>query len=362
MHPLRSQWITYKAEHPRARTLDIAKALAVTEGELLASRIGDGAVRLRPDYKALVEGLKSVGRVMCLTRNHAVVHERYGEFLTVQANGPVGGVYGPDIDLRLFMSRWSLAIAAPVETRTGALDSIQIFDKHGTAAIKIYRDSKGDPDAWDSLVDSLTDTDQAPGWKAEPAAPPESVRPDTEVDAEALRAAWDALTDTHDFFGMLRAHSVSREQALRLAGPERATPLHIDALESVLNEIARRETVCMVFVGSPGCVQIHSGKLHKIAWSGSWLNVLDPDFNLHIDTSHVESAWLVRKPTDNGPVHSLEVYDGSGALLVQIFGKRTEGESQAESWHELLDDVAVEQPFLVGPTGETPPSEAADPR
>lgn len=339
MNPLREAWIRHRTDNPRARTLDIAKALGVSEGALLASRVGDGAVRLRDDWKALVEGFKGVGRVMCLTRNAHVVHERRGAFLEVRADGPVGGVFGPDIDLRLFMSRWGAAFATPVETRTGHLDSIQVFDHNGIAAIKVYREADGDPAAWHALVDALAAPEQTPGWAPRPADPKPSPKADSEIDVPAFRAAWDALQDTHDFFGMLRQHGVAREQALRLAGPERAAPLSTGSLHALLASIAEVGITCMIFVASPGCVQIHSGTLHRVAPTGDWLNVLDPDFNLHVHSPGVASCWLVRKPTSNGFVNSLEAYDSEGELLLQVFGKRTEGTSQKAEWHELLDET-----------------------
>jgi len=40
-----------------------------------------------------------------------------------------------------------------------------------------------------------------------------------------------------------------------------------------------------------------------------WLNVLDPDFNLHVRVDLIHSSWIVRKPTSEGIVTSLETYN-----------------------------------------------------
>jgi putative hemin transport protein len=46
----------------------------------------------------------------------------------------------------------------------------------------------------------------------------------------------------------------------------------------------------MVFVGSPGCIQIHSGPVKNIKVMNEWLNVLDPDFNLHVREDLIHSS------------------------------------------------------------------------
>ena len=50
----------------------------------------------------------------------------------------------------------------------------------------------------------------------------------------------------------------------------------------MLEGAAAAELPVMIFVGNPGCVQIHSGPVRRIEVMGPWLNVLDPRFNLHL--------------------------------------------------------------------------------
>ena len=64
---------------------------------------------------------------MALTRNDWCVHERHGEYLDIQADGPVGLVLGPDIDLRVFFSSWRSAWAVEQDGR----HSLQFFDGEG---------------------------------------------------------------------------------------------------------------------------------------------------------------------------------------------------------------------------------------
>ena len=150
-----------------------------------------------------------------------------------------------------------------------------------------------------------------------------------------VRAAWLALEDTHDFFPLLRRYGVSRRQALRLAPPGHARPVPASALASALANAAATDLPIMVFVGSPGCIEIHSGPIARVKRLGCWLNVLDPGFNLHLREDHVAEAFVVRKPTRDGEVTSLELVDAQGDTIAMLFGKRKPGLAEDPRWRAL---------------------------
>jgi putative hemin transport protein len=92
----------------------------------------------------------------------------------------------------------------------------------------------------------------------------------------------------------------------------------------------------MVFVGNPGCIQIHTGPVARIVPMGPWINVMDPGFNLHLRADHVREAWVVRKPTSDGIVTSLELFDATGETIALLFGARKPGKPEDERWRELV--------------------------
>ena len=69
-------------------------------------------------------------------------------------------------------------------------------------------------------------------------------------------------------------------------------------------------------------IQIHTGPVRQLRRTGPWYNVLDPKFNLHLDTTAIASSWVVNKPTSDGWVTSLELYAANGDLIAQFFGER----------------------------------------
>ena len=326
------------AEKPRLRQRDAAAALGVPEAELVAQGCGVAAVRLDSDWPALFAGLEGVGRVMALTRNEHAVLEVQGTYEGVSFRGPMGLVHGADIDLRLFPERFGSAFAVGAPGRAGDRASIQLFDRQGLAVHKVHALPETDTEAWSHLVTERTERTErnpTPSAVCEPAAPARGEQPDSAVDVPGLRTAWAGLKDTHDFYGLLGRFRVTRTQALRLADPSFVQPVACAAVQRVLTSASQSTLPIMLFVGNTGAIQIRTGPVQRIVAADGWLNVLDPGFNLHLHEAGLANAWRVVKPTTDGPVSALEVYDAAGELLLQIFGRRKPGTPEDPAWTAL---------------------------
>jgi putative hemin transport protein len=67
--------------------------------------------------------------------------------------------------------------------------------------------------------------------------------------------------------------------------------------------------------------------------------VLDPGFNLHLREDHIASAWIVRKPTVDGLVTSLELFDADGNVIAMLFGERKPGKPELDQWRALVETL-----------------------
>ncbi len=337
---LKTRWQAFRTENPTVRIRNAAAAMGVSEAELLAADLGDGVARLTDDWTGIVKALESVGDVMALTRNDACVHEKTGVYrnFTYFETHKIGQLVDELIDLRIFFSKWryGFAVETPWEGGKGGVRrSLQFFDGSGHAVHKVFLNRKSDVAAYEALVAAFR-AEEAPPLAVEPAEPRAPDRPDAEIDRPGLLKAWSELQDTHDYFLLLGTFGVGRQQALRLAKgvfTERAT---LDAPRLVLDRAAESGLPIMVFVGNHGCIQIHTGPVKTLKEHGDWYNVLDPGFNLHLDENAIDAAWIVRKPTSDGIVTSLEVFDKAGELIVQFFGKRKPGLPELEEWRGLV--------------------------
>lgn len=340
---LREAWDQVRRTQ-KLRARDAARALGVSEGELVASEVGTSTTRLAGDPREIMKRVPELGTVMALTRNEHCVHEKVGPYLDVSANGMVGLVLGELIDLRVFFMHWAHTFAVTTTTPHGEQRSLQFFDKHGDAVHKIIQRAETDLTAWDRLVADFRSEDQAPGITTEPRPAPAAEKPDAEIDVAGFRTAWSAMTDTHEFFPLLKKFKVARTQALRLADPQFARPVSTDAFAWTMHTVRDSGVPIMVFVGNPGMIQIHTGPISNIKVMDRWFNVMDPDFNLHMQEPSIASAWVVRKPTADGIVTSLELFDTSGENIALIFGKRKPGIPESEAWREVVAQIATSEP------------------
>ncbi|AHJ97342.1 hemin-degrading factor [Hymenobacter swuensis] len=333
---LATRWLTYQQENPQSRIRDAARTLGTSEAALLATRCtgqADSPVTfLRGDFRELLKQVPTLGRVMALTRNDSVVHERKGRYENVSFNGHVGLVLGEDIDLRLFISHWQFGFAVDENGRR----SLQFFAADGEAVHKIYLLEESDAAAYEVLVAQFRAGEQPSSLTTQPAPAPDLEADDAAIDVAGFRTAWRSLQDTHEFFGLLRTFGVSRTQALRLGPPELLRQLDAAAIDRALRAASEQQLPVMLFVASRGCIQIHTGLTERIVPTGPWLNVLDPDFNLHLKLGDVAQAWAVQKPTADGIVTSIELFDAAGHNLLLLFGKRKPGIPEQDSWRELV--------------------------
>jgi putative hemin transport protein len=334
------------------RHRDIATSLSVSEGELIGAHAGvpDNetrglmARRLRGPWPALVAALEALGEVMALTRNESCVHEKVGTYREASFGGPAGRemglVLGGAIDLRVFYSRWAHGFAVDEITPQGVQSSLQFFDAQGVAVHKVFSRARTDRGAWVELVARFVADEQRCGLDVVDAPGVAAERPDVEIDIAGLRQAWASMRDTHEFFGLLKRFGVTRRQALRLADPQFVQAVDLDSAPSLLHAAAAAAVPIMVFVGNPGMIQIHSGVVKKIVPMGPWINVLDDGFNLHLRQDQVAQAWIVRKPTADGLVTSLELLDARGNTIAMFFGERKPGRAELCTWRDLVEGLA----------------------
>jgi len=338
---LKIQWDALKQEQPHLRIRNAAQKLGVSEMELLATNIGSNVTRLRPEFKEMLAEIESLGKVMALTRNEECVHERKGIYANADFSNPHAGLFvNEDIDLRIFLSHWKKVFSVIEENARGTSRSIQFFGKDGEAIHKIFLTADSNVEAFEALVEKYKSEDQQPFETSEAYELNLDEKPDNEIDVEGFKQAWLELKDTHDFFMMMRKFGVNRTQALRLAPSDfHAKQISKDGIVTMLEEVAKEKTPIMVFVGNKGNIQIHTGRVRKTMWHQEWYNIMDPDFNLHLDMSKIAQTWVVRKPTEDGVVTAIEVFNEMGDIIVQFFGKRKPGIPELDIWRETVEKL-----------------------
>jgi putative hemin transport protein len=340
------------------RNKEAAEAIGVTEGVALATHQQQQPPNvaalpwnrpltvwaLKTDWLELLKSLEACGPLMALTRNETSVHEKTGIYANISGNDHIALAVGSDIDLRLFLRRWAAGflVVEPGNATDGhAKTSLQFFDARGVAVHKVFPVKGTQRDNWISLIESWVESERMVTF--DPSLPKDPKRSGDGLNVAALAADWAAMTDIHQFSGLLREHNVERQHAFQAVRGRFARQVPVSALRQVLYKAAFDGLPIMVFVGNHGCIQIHSGPVVRIEpmdiQGKAWLNVLDPGFNLHLREDQIAQCWVVEKPTRDGIVSSLEVFDAAGDMMAMLFGTRKPGQPESQGWKDLLAEI-----------------------
>ena len=356
---LAERWSTLRTEQPKLQIRDAARALGVSEAQLLATNIGKGVTRLQADGnqpREIMRAALDLGIVQAITRNENGVIETTGVASKFKQAGDkseqadakqdpetearqrniAGGYLGGQIDLRFHFENWKYAFAVEQAGRDGKpTRSLQFFDANGTAVHKIYLRNEPGVAVYDKLVATFRMPQQSAELNVLAVAPKAAEKPDAEIDVKEFQLAWKDMTDVHQFAQIMREFHLSREQALRLAPAGVVERVKPEALRTLLENAAKDQVAIMVFLGNDGLTQIYSGKIEKTMAAGGFFNVLDPDFNLHIRDTALRSGWVVKR----GGVTSVEFFDNDGTQVVSFFGVRERGKPQPQAWVDLADSL-----------------------
>jgi len=327
----------FRAENPKMRERDIAAQLKISEAALVAAETGISVTRIDGSALKLLERVAGLGEVMALSRNESAVHEKIGVFENIKTGVQGAIVLGENIDLRIFPSRWAHGFAVSKKDGDQERLSLQYFDKAGDAVHKIHLRPNSNVEAYHTIVAKLKVEDQSQEFVEAEAA--NDADETADVSRDELRDNWSKLTDTHEFFGMLKRLKIGRQAAVRSVGDDYAWKLDNTATADMMHASVKSGLPIMCFVANNGIVQIHSGPIFNVQPMGPWINVLDETFHLHLRQDHIAETWAVRKPTKDGHVTSLEAYNAEGEMIIQFFGKRKEGSDERTEWREIMENL-----------------------
>ncbi|PDT27261.1 hemin-degrading factor [Rhizobium sp. L9] len=327
----------FRAENLKMRERDIGAQLKISEAALVAAETGISVTRIDGSALRLLERVERLGEVMALSRNESAVHEKIGVFENIKMGMQSAIVLGENIDLRIFPSRWKHGFAVSKKDGEQERLSLQYFDMAGNAVHKVHLRPNSNIEAYHAIVAELKLEEQSQEFvEAEISNASDET---ADVSRDELRDNWSKLTDTHEFFGMLKRLKIGRQAAIRSVGDDYAWKLDNAATAEMMHASVKSDLPIMCFVANGGIVQIHSGPIFNVQTMGPWINIMDPTFHLHLRQDHIAETWAVRKPTKDGHVTSLEAYNAEGEMIIQFFGKRKEGVGERAEWRDIMETL-----------------------
>jgi putative hemin transport protein len=289
---------------------------------------------LQPAWEEIVKSLEKAGVFTVRTTSGGIAIEQTGaiEEVFLRGEGAFASVVQDDMDLRFLLKRLSRGQVHPAHT------TIDLYNEAGALATSIHGADAEAKAAIESIARRFgTHRAEAQVGNGGGQRPGLS---DKDVDAEAVRADWKAMTNVHHFEALLAKHRVGRLQAFRLMNGDFTAELAPSALPDLLEKLDRSGEQVMVFVANRGFVQIFSGPARSPKRVGHGWEIIHGRSKVFIPDSALQHLWLVNKPTAAGIISSLEILSESeDQALASIFGKHPHGDPQPASWLDLLNTL-----------------------
>lgn len=324
------------SENPKINPREQADRIGVSEGALVASECGHGAIRLKRDIRdrqTQLCYLNQFRQALAVSRNRAALLEVQGTYPRCQFFEGLGWLEGAMLNVRAEMAHWSEGFFVPADGVRGA--SLQFFDSDGIAVHKAFlpagealdeaflkeqqhRNQKPDFE-WTRVVGS--------GYSGDEAA---------EVDHEAFMQKWQHLGELNNFPRLMQQFRLNRLQTIRMTGEAHSQRLNREAARQVIETAGRQGIPVEIAVENSGLVHKRVGAMPRLETYGKWMNLLQDNFNLHIDESQINQVWRVAVPTKHGVVHVLEIFDKGDRPVLRLLAAAALIGKEPMGWTELL--------------------------
>lgn len=337
---LKEKWEDLTRRFPKIRVKNAAEKLGVSEVELLATNLDNGVTQLNPDFKEIISSLKNFGEVNIVSRNNDCIAETKGTFENfILDDSNSGKIVSGNLNLNLFFNEWKFAFA--VDDEEGK--SIQFFNHQGNAVLKVYLTAESDETKFEELTLKFKSETKIPELEIEDDSKEVEVKTDEDVDKTGLGQDWKNMENLDDFDILLKKYGISKTQAYRLA-PEQdfAKKISNKRVVKLLDDASKSDFPLTIVVKNKGVSQSNAVEVQNTMWHGSWKNIMNPDFNLHLDIDAISELWVVRKPTNTGIITSVEAFNNYGECIVQFYGNGESGVPELNEWRKLVYDLTIE--------------------
>jgi putative hemin transport protein len=296
----------------------------LTAVQRLAVGIPHRVTRLKGPFSALLYRIGEIGAVTILSGNESAIQER------TEVYDHAGG---ESISCR----QWKYGFAVNDKSEEGRLQrGLHFFDGDGNSTHKIMLHESSMVDAYHAIVRDFAAAEQAPVldiFRSRPLTANDGVN---RIDVNRLRADWARVNRTEDFLASQIEFDHLRLHKLRLAGKAFAHQVANDSVRVLLQKMADLGGTVMALVGNAGIVQSYQGRVKQILRSDAWLNIVSHDYRLRLREDHIDSVWVAKKPTTDGIVTSLELFNRQGISIARFFSCTEPGRPEPKEWRDSI--------------------------
>lgn len=317
---LQQAWENLRADRPQTRIREAAALLSVSEAELVASGCAGDAVRLDGPWPALLAEIGELGLLMGLTRNDEAVHEKTGRYDRSETAGDWLLLSGDGVNTALLTGLWHAGFAVCEATRIGERRSLQFFDARGGAVYKLYLTEQADRARYHRLIDAYRAAEPSPNLRL----PADSMLDAAGADAvSGLPEHWQRWFKASSFAG-------------NDAGIHASRPIAVPVFAEFMLQLTDMQLPIQIIVCNQAAIQVHDGPIWNLMIGGPWLNVLDQDFNLHLNQTAIAGLRTVNLPYRGHNLQGLQLRNAHGQTIASLFGQYDPTSGDSPLWNDLL--------------------------
>lgn len=298
MTHLKSRFEALKKERGPLPTRDGAQELGVSEAALLNALCGDSPVRLRDDFRSILEHVKDFGRIMGLVRNDHFVAMPIGAFNELSFDGNRGHATGGNIDFTFDLSRWASAFAMKEMSHGTLRRMIQFFDDSGDAVFKVVLWSDDGNDAFDAFMEE---------FRVDASTPLN--------DAQKGAAGWQSFTARDD------------ERIVTGNAPAKTQ----DFLQACIDN----NIEITLQIPTNASMEIYRGPLRKLEPRNNpgWIDLRYPHFTTHFGVGEVAKIAIDQDGDDFGVV---TMVDASDRIICRVANATPDDPDARDAWSTAI--------------------------
>jgi putative hemin transport protein len=322
----------------RPRPLDDQQLPNLTDVQRIA--LQPTATRLHGEFAPLMQRLATLGDLTEVTRNSSALLEKDNVSGTLYVNNEIELAPAEAMHLRIFYPQWEHGYALEEHDACsgGKRHSLQFFDRYGSMMHKIVLGENGDIASFRQLVSDHAAAEQLAPHLVHPLHSDDESEDHglRQIDVDALRAEWAHTHNHDDFIQRQEAFDQQRLRKLRLAGKAFAYQVANDSARVILQRMTEFGTSIMAQVGNAGIVQAYYGKIKNIRVKDSRLKIMNAGFRMQLREDHIDSVWVAKKPTTDGIITSLELFNRQGTHIASFLSKKSNGQPEPREWREAI--------------------------
>ncbi len=279
----------------------------------LGAEHGDTTGKVRY-WTAFFRELVGAGQLRIGTSQPAVTLEHHGNWPGIRIADSFGSASGRRFTLRMMLDRWSHIDGSGTDAaERDRRSDISILDREGAPLLDLGFGEDRPGIAADVLTRCRT-LCPAPS-RSEPA--PQRNR-DVDLDNHPLRRQTAELGDAADVADLAEATGQLRLSPARLHERGCASAVEAELVPCFLEALAEQALPIRIATGTAGVAHSLDCAFFCHRREGVWQTLRTDSSRFRIDTSKIDSAWVLRVSEAAHEHSSLRLYDARGRLLAKI--------------------------------------------